>query len=492
MSINASYLVSLTPRTIRGGSADLETNGCVLTTSPLIPGDKPALVVTTAKEAAAIFGAASAEARFAQQYFSGLNNSQKAPSALVIAADLRTARAAFLRSASHDKLAELKAVTAGTLTITVNGTEVAATGIDLSACTSLSAVATAVAAEFTGVTGAYNSDLDAFIFTTEATGAEASLTFATGTLAEPMGLTEAQGAVLAAGVDAKDAAGTMDAICAVTQNFVCFTTIAEITDADEAAAFAAWADLYDEFYYINWQDDPRLASQLTIENAPIWPVVQTYNTIAAIYALDYLTAAAALSYSAGIAWNLPQGFKVLFGKGAAGIPATVTDEAVAAAMDAHKINYVGQFATRNASFVFFNRGALGGEMYGFIDVLLGNIWLRSCIQRAVMDLFAAVNRIPYTEKGYSLISAAISGVIDAGKTNGTIDAGMSLSQAQRAQIAQEVGRDISDELFSKGWFLYIADPAANVRAQRGTPVATLLYCYAGSVQRLEMPVTAIL
>jgi hypothetical protein len=109
-----------------------------------------------------------------------------------------------------------------------------------------------------------------------------------------------------------------------------------------------------------------------------------------------------------------------------------------------------------------------------------------------MDLFAAVNRIPYTEKGYSLISAAISGVIDAGKTNGTIDAGMSLSQAQRAQIAQEVGRDISDELFSKGWFLYIADPAANVRAQRGTPVCLLYYCYAGSVQKVEMPVTAVL
>ena len=492
MSINASYLVSLTPRTIRGGSADLETNGCVLTTSPLIPGDKPAIVVTTAQAAAAIFGAQSDEAKFAQQYFAGLNNSQKAPSALVFGADLRTARAAFLRGWDHEKLADLKAVTAGTLTITVNGTEIAATGIDLSGATSLSEVATLVAAKFEGVTGSYNSDLDAIILTTEATGVNATLTFATGTLAEPLGMTEEQAAVLSQGVDAKDAAGTMDAICAVTQNFVCFTTLAEITDPDEAAAFAAWADLYDEFYYINWQDDPRLASQLTIENAPIWPVVQTYNTIVAIYAPDFTTAAAALSYSAGIAWDQTQGFKVLFGKSAAGIPATVTDEAVAAAMDAHKINYVGQFATRNAEFVFFNRGALGGTQYGFVDVLLGNIWLRSCIQRAVMDLFAAVNRIPYTEKGYSLISAAISGVIDAGKTNGTIDAGMNLSQAQRAQIAQEVGRDISDELFSKGWFLLIADPAANVRAQRGTPVMTLLYCYAGSVQRVEMPVTAIL
>ena len=42
MSINASRLVSITPRVISAGSADLETNGLLLTQNALIPADSPA------------------------------------------------------------------------------------------------------------------------------------------------------------------------------------------------------------------------------------------------------------------------------------------------------------------------------------------------------------------------------------------------------------------------------------------------------------------
>ena len=74
MSINANYLVSLPPRTITGGSSDLQTNGMVLTASPLLPADKPAMSFVSASAVAAVFGAESAEAAFAQQYFTGLIN----------------------------------------------------------------------------------------------------------------------------------------------------------------------------------------------------------------------------------------------------------------------------------------------------------------------------------------------------------------------------------------------------------------------------------
>ena len=43
MSINANRLVSITPRIIGAGSADLETNGLLLTQNALIPADSPAL-----------------------------------------------------------------------------------------------------------------------------------------------------------------------------------------------------------------------------------------------------------------------------------------------------------------------------------------------------------------------------------------------------------------------------------------------------------------
>jgi hypothetical protein len=166
-------------------------------------------------------------------------------------------------------------------------------------------------------------------------------------------------------------------------------------------------------------------------------------------------------------------------------------QAVAAVLDANKISYVGEFATRNADFRFFNKGALTGNLYGWFDALIGLIWLRAKMQRCIMDGFASVNRVPYNEQGYTLIRAWCADAIRAAKNVGVIDEGISLSESQRAQITQELGQDIADELYAKGWFLQVDDPEASVRAQRGSPVMSLYITYGGSVQKIECPVTQI-
>ena len=56
MSINANRLVSITPRVISGGSADLETNGLILTANTSIQGNVPAIEFNTVKEVGELFG----------------------------------------------------------------------------------------------------------------------------------------------------------------------------------------------------------------------------------------------------------------------------------------------------------------------------------------------------------------------------------------------------------------------------------------------------
>ena len=68
MSISADHIIRVTPRVINAGSADLETNGMLLTKSVLIPSGSPAMEFTLASDVAALFGAQSDEAKFAQQY----------------------------------------------------------------------------------------------------------------------------------------------------------------------------------------------------------------------------------------------------------------------------------------------------------------------------------------------------------------------------------------------------------------------------------------
>lgn len=498
MSINASYLVSLTPRVLSGGSADLETNGMVLTSTYLLPTSTPAMSFTSAQAVADVFGAASPEAEFAQQYFTGLTNQAQAPKALIVGLNMQTELAAWIQSAPITAtLSELQAISDGALTISIDGSPVSATGIDLSEAQSLSEVATTVAAKLTGTTGAYNSDLNAFVFTTSQTGATASISYATagsgGTdLSSMLGLTQAAGAVLSPGVAAMTPAQNLDAIVAVTANWSQFTTLDEVTEQETAEAYAAWADVADDYVYIFWSTDSKMTSQTTQSSTIAAALQNTYNCTVMLYTESNDAAAAALAYPATIKWDQEQGMKVLFGKSATGIAASVTDETVAATLDALSVSYVGQFATRNAEFSFFNRGETASSMYGFYDTLIGMIWLRAKIQRACMDGFSAVNRVPYNAKGYTLIKAWISDPIRAAKTVGVIDTGLALSDSQKAQITQEVGQDISNELFTNGYYLQVDDPEASVRAQRGSPVMSLVITYAGSVQKIEMPVTAVI
>ena len=74
-----------------------------------------------------------------------------------------------------------------------------------------------------------------------------------------------------------------------------------------------------------------------------------------------------------------------------------------------------------------------------------------------------------------------------------IDVGLELSESQKQQLLQETNDEtVAQELFTKGYKLIITMPSANLRADRQSPVITLYYTYAGSIQRLDFEVTAVI
>jgi len=499
MSIKAGYLVSLTPRLISVSARDLETNGMVLTKSALIPADRPATTFSSASEVADYFGAESAEAVFAQQYFTGLTNQQKAPSALIIGRRIDADCAAWIRGArvSAD-LAAFKAIKDGAMKLTIDGKEKTAATVDLSGATSFSDVATKIATALTGCTGSYDSNTQTFTFTSSTKGATSTVGYASagagGTdLSAKLNLTQAAGAVLSQGAKAQTESETLDAVVAVTANFSQFTTLWEITDKAEAAAYSAWADVDDDFVYVFWSSDERMTDQLTQSGTIAAALKDKYNCTLMLFAKTAKTAAFAIAYPATIKWDQPQGMKVLFAKSASGLETSVTSKAQATALDELQVSYIGQFATRNDEFQFANRGALASDFYGFYDTLIGSIWLRSKIQTAIMNGFASVNRVPYNERGYTILRSWITDPLNQALSNGAIDSGLVLSESQRSQIIQETGTDESaNDIESVGYWLSITDPGAAVRAQRDTPVMMLYVGYAGAVQKVSLPVTTLI
>ena len=269
MSIQAGYLVAITPRTISAGASDLETNGMLLTKSALLPSGTPAMAFASAAAVAAFFGDASDEAVFAQQYFTGLTNQQKAPTSLVIGRRIDEDAPAWIRGgAISADLAAFKKVTDGAMKITIDGAEKTATAVDLSSATSLSEVVQTIATALTGCTGSYDSTTNTVTLTSSTDGASSTVSYASagddGTdLSAMLCMTQAEGAVLSQGVDAMTEAATLDAIRAVTANWAQFTTLWEVTEQDEAEAYAAWADIDDDYVYVFWSSDRNMESTLT-------------------------------------------------------------------------------------------------------------------------------------------------------------------------------------------------------------------------------------
>ena len=108
-----------------------------------------------------------------------------------------------------------------------------------------------------------------------------------------------------------------------------------------------------------------------------------------------------------------------------------------------------------------------------------------------MNGLTSVGRVPYNERGYTLIRAWLQDPMNRAIKNGCIDTGVVLSESQKAQIINEAGSDITQDLWLNGYFVQVSDAGAAVRVNRDSPNIGVWYTYAGSVNRLNIPVTMV-
>ena len=493
MAIPARQIVDVTPRVINAGVPDLAMSGLLLTKNPLCI--YPDMSFSSATAVGAYFGYDSNEYKAALKYFMGYDNAFKRPDVLKFARRIDTAVAGELIGGSAASLATLKTITAGTFKITVDGTEATVSSLNLSSVTTQSDVATALEAKISGTSVEYNSNLNAFIITSGTTGADSAVSVATeistGTTATLLGLTASAGAVAQNGKASMDEDANMTAIATADGNWVSFTTLYSADD-DEIEALAKWTNdqkvEYAFFPYTDSQGDtvPSNPNNLpnTLKTADYEGTVLIFGTV------DH--AVAAMSIWASVDWNRYNGLPTMAFRSQNGLAASVTDETVAENLLSMNTNYYGRYASRVEDFTFFYNGKIIGGDFGFIDAYIGNIWLRNALQNAILNGLQQVARTPYTDAGYNQIRAWCLDPINRGLNNGVIQTGLNLSEAQKAQLYNEIGIDVADQLYTDGYFLLVADPGAQARVERETPVCGLWYTYGGAVQKIELPATVIL
>lgn len=485
-SIPISQVVTINPGVLSAGGSAIDLNGVMLSSNPLTPYGQ-ALQFASADDVETYFGSTSDEAVLANIYFNGYLNATKKPGNLIMTRYPVADIAAFLVSGSLKSmtLAQLQALS-GVLTLSVGGVVKTSATINLAAATSFSNAATLILAGFTspGFTVAYNSTKNGFVFTTTDAGADATLTFATGSLAAGLKLQSAQGATLSQGSDAATPVEFMDEFIQITQNWGLFMTIFDV-DLGDKEAFSAWSNANQpRFLYVDHDLDPnaKIAGNQTTYGA----YLQNTDSIGsqAIYG-DATLAAFSLGFAASLDFTRLNGRATEAFKQQGGLLPSVDNGSDAAALRTNGYNYFGAYANAKENWNFFYPGSVSGQ-WKWADSYLNQIWLTANLQLAMVNLLLSVGSIPYNADGYTLVNAACMDPINAAINFGAIRKGVTLSESQKSQIQFALGFDAAPAITANGFYLQIVDAAPATRAERQSPSMTLYYADGGSIQQLTL------
>lgn len=430
------------------------------------------------------------ESQMAAVYFNGYTNSSLKPTALLFSRFPGTAIAGWFRGTSVPALtlAQVQAITTGTLICTVNGTTGTVATLNLSASTSLSDAAARIATALigggapAGTTCTWSSLFNAFTITSPTTGATSTVTVCTGTNAATLGLAAG---TISPGSAAVTPGTFMTSLAVYTSNWAAFTTCYEPIAADKLA-YATWCSgTGGQFVYVPYDSDPTIVS--TNASTTCISRVCTNNSLGGTCAVyqDPNAAAFVLGFVASINFNAKNGRAAIAYKSGTGITPTVNDPVSSANAIANGTNFYGNWATANATNQFFWNGQLSG-VFGWLDCYVNAIWLNAGLQLALVNMFTNLPAVPYNPQGYGMIKAACLGPITAGLNAGVINTGVALSALQIAQVNSAAGLAIDQPLLNNGYYLQVLPATSNQRNNRQSPPATLWYMDGGSVNQLNL------
>lgn len=492
-NVPISQVVQINPRVIGAGGAQGALDGLLLTQSPALPTNRPAPFFSAAS-VSLFFGPSSEESAAAGVYFAGILGGGQQPASLTFARyALADAPAVVFGTATGLTLSQLQALS-GTLSVTTAAPHTS-TSIDLSLATSFTNAATLMMAAFTApdFVIAYDTTRNRFTLSTNATGADATVSAVSGTLATPVGLSAAAGAyVQANGVDEDTPATAMDRVTATTMNWGIFSHVWD-ADIDERLAFAAWNTQQDfQFLYAGWDADPTdlVPNNPTsfggmVHMSPYQGVIAVYGALA--------HASAVMAWAASTNYQMVDGRNTLaFRQPVSVVNPQVDTLAAAEALLTNGYTYLGSYASTANTYTVFYNGEVSGQ-FEWADTYLGQVWLRRTLQQAWFETLLAYKSLPYNAEGYNAIYEGVQDTIGQATQNGVIRGGVTLSASQRAQINAQAQLDIAGQVADRGWFLQVTEPlSTSVRTERGSPTVNFWYCDGGSIQKIVVSSATVL
>jgi hypothetical protein len=372
--------------------------------------------------------------------------------------------------------------------------------------TNTTSVSGAVTAAGSNVTVTYDSVSGGFLITSGVlipTSLTSTIAFPTGTTADPLNLRLPDGAIISQGLAGQTPQAFMATIIAITQDWVTFMTLIDPDGGGgntQKQAFSAWVNSTNNAYmYVAWDNDVTPTNNLPASASlgQILAASQSSGTFLQ-WAPDTVTGPTKAAFICGTAASIDftqfNGRITFAFRSQSGLLADVTNQTIAHNLAGipqsignfgNFYNFYGAYATRSQNFVWENRGTVSGQ-FVWADSYINQIWLTNALQQALMVLLGAVYSIPYNNQGYAMIEAACTDPINAAVNFGAIRTGITLSAAQAAEVNNAAGVTIDQVITTKGWYLQVLNPSAQVRAARASPLCTLWYTDGQSVQAITL------
>jgi hypothetical protein len=503
--ISTDFLVHTVPGVVSGMGQSIQFNGMILTNSTKIPigSIQP---FTNSAAVLAYFGSASAEYEMAQYYFNGFTGSTQKPGMLYFFQYNTAAVSAYLRGAAYTgTLTQLKAITAGALTVVVDGVSHVVTAIDLSTSTSFSDAAahinTAGGASF-GCT--FDTQLGAFVISSLTTGATSTIAYpTTSALATLLNLPQTSGGALSQGADIAVPATYMTALDAANRNWVSFSTTFE-PDLPTKLAFAQWVNGSENYAYIAW--DTEVALPLSTDTTSlaylingvtnvdangnttvVTPPTYDYDNTVVIYNNKDI-AAALMGFMASVNLTQPQGWVDYAYLQQSGLPATVENRATAQILESKRAYFIGDFASPTTVYKMGWAGAISG-IFDWLNDFLGNRYIRAQLEQAWMDFRSQKKNLPFNDASYSAIRQVFANeVMEPAKVLGAVNSGVALDDIQAISINSLANVDDAAKLIEQtGYYIKIIPATVAQRNARVLDV-NVWYTSGGTINRVNISV----
>lgn len=487
MSIPLNNIVKINPKVLAVGNNGNDLFGLMLTRKEnVIPAGKTS-IFESAEEIGKLFGYDSIEYNLATVYFAGFTDSDRVAAQLYMALYVENNTSASLIGANMAAvtLEELRSFK-GDLQITIDNNEKNIVDPDLGSVNSFSDAA-AVLKNVLGTSVVYSSGNQSFIVTSETTGKTSNVSYATGTLADLLRLSQSEGATLSPAIESPSPTSVLNTLRKENLAF-CSVFLTWEPDEAEALTFAKWADsMKDDVCVVLSDSSNKAVIAGTGTSFAEQVFAANYEGVVCVYNSLELCAFIA-GYPA--AWDLTKTdgrFNAAFRRSSL-LTANVTNEDIAQALKANGYNFYGVWASATNDFTFMMEGRISGQ-YVWLDSWYCQVWMRRYFQNCFIKALLAKGQIPYNNEGKGILSAAIKPAIDDFVKFGAIRSGIYLSEDQ-TQSLKQAGLNLSQisNITAVGYYLQIdmGNVTPQTRIRRGSPPINFWYTDGQSVQQINM------